>query len=424
MATVTAIDKTQSKRNAPPPPPPGSDQPRDDWQTFLRVNKHGDFIADELNVMIALKFAPEFSGLLGYDDAWKVVVALRQTPFAMKEVPPCWWTDECVTMLQAWLIHAGFTRPSQRTVERCVNAVAILHSFRRVQDYLNAITWDGRPRVDGLLNDYFGVKDSVYVRAASRCFMIGAAARALEPGCKCDTVLVLEGLQGLRKSTALETLAGHDFFTDNIAQFGSRDASDQVHGMWFIELPEIERIIRGAGSSKAKAFASTKKDYYRPAFARYKRLTPRDSIMVGTTNRQQYLIDSTGNRRFVPVWCERADIDGLARDRDQLWGEAVSRYRNGEQWWFSESEETVAKVEQDARVERHPWVEIIGPYLDDLAAKREDVSIAEIFNGPLRDRDRTPTAEKTVVKILQAEGWIQSRPRKNNPDRVRRYRKS
>src|ERR1700683_5377359 len=153
MATVTAMKDHPSKRDVPPrdtpppPPPPGPDHPRPDWKRFLRVNKDGLFLGDVLNVTLALKFAPEWSCLIGFDEAWKAVVALRDAPYA-SEQPPRWWTSEDDTLLQCWLLHNGFASISVQTIERAVAAVAKGHPFHRVRDYLNSVTWDGISRID------------------------------------------------------------------------------------------------------------------------------------------------------------------------------------------------------------------------------------------------------------------------------------
>jgi putative DNA primase/helicase len=385
------------------------------------MGKNG-YIADDLNILIALKFSPEFSCLFGYDESWRTVVALRTPPFATREQVPCWWQDEHTTLLAAWLIYQDFAKPSDRLIDRSVQAVASAHPFHRVRDYLNLIKWDGEKRVDTWLIKYLGAKDSSYTRAVGKCFLIAAVARAMQPGSKVDNTLILEGAQGLRKSSALQNLAGVEFFIDNLAPFGSRDASHQIAGYWISEIAEIDRQIRGVAAGRTKSFVTTSVDYFRPAYGRRRLRVPRDSIMVGSTNLQEYLVDSTGNRRFWPVWCERAEVEALGFDRDALWA-AVHCYCAGEPWHLSPNLEALAAIEQKRRVESHPWGELILPFLEKIAADGKDVSIKEIFSGPLSGRDRTSNAEKAVAKILQAEGWIQARPRKDNPDRARRYRK-
>jgi putative DNA primase/helicase len=415
---LTSIDQ-QKKGQQPPPPPPGPDHPRSDWKTFLRVNRSG-YIGDVLNITLALKFAPEWSGLFGWDESWLAVTALRQPVFATRETPPFHWGEEHNTLLSAWLLHEGFASVSERTLERAVKAVAVGHPFHKVRKYLKSLSWDQRHRIDTWLVDYLAVKDSRFARAVGAKWLIAAVSRAMTPGSKVDDVLILEGKQGLRKSMLLETLGGPGFFTDNVAQFGTRDAQDQSHGVWIIEIQEIDKILKGAGASKAKSHITTKVDHYRGAYQRYKKLAPRDSIMLGTTNKEQYLIDESGNRRYWPVWCETADVEGIKAVRDQLWAEAMARFLAGEQWWLTKEEEAMAAVEQKARMESHPWDEVVLPFIDG----KKSVSLAEMFGagGPLQGKERTANADMVVVKILRSEGWIQHRPSgKKTGSRSRRY---
>jgi putative DNA primase/helicase len=148
MTQVKEINPYEPKRkNAPPPPPPGPDHGRDDWKTFLRTNKTGDFKGDVLNISLALKLAPEWSGLLGWDESWLGVVALLQPPFSTKKRPPFSWSEEHSTLLAAWLLHRGFASIGERTLERSVKAVAVGHPFHKVREYLNSLVWDRRPRI-------------------------------------------------------------------------------------------------------------------------------------------------------------------------------------------------------------------------------------------------------------------------------------
>jgi putative DNA primase/helicase len=425
VAKVTSLYQ-RATSEAPPPPPPGPDQPLENWKDLLRVNRDGLFIGDVLNVSLALKFAPEWSGLLGWDESWQTVKALRQPVFGTQQSPPFIWDEEHSTLLQAWLIHQGFASISERTIERAVKAVAVGHSFHAVRRYLDSLKWDGVSRIDGLLSTYLGVKDSAYTRAVSKNFMISAVARAMKPGVKCDTVLILEGSTRLKKSTFLEKLAGTENFANNSAGFSGRDAHDQAHGVWIIEIQEIDHILASVGASRAKAFVTIAVDYYRKAYGRQKQRVPRDSVMCGTTNKQQYLIDETGNRRYWPVFCTKADDAAIERDRDQLWAEGVHRYRAGEPWWLTPDLEALAAEEQKARLLLHPWEDIVLPFIQN----RKDVSVAEIFGakGPLASEKLTPKSEQAVAAILRSEGWTQYRPAakkiggKPGPRPPRRYR--
>lgn len=196
---------------------------------------------------------------------------------------------------------------------------------KSVRDYLDALVWDGVPRIDRWLVEYAGVEDSAYVRAVSRAFLIAAVRRVRQPGCSFDTMLVLEGAQGTGKSAALRILAiSDDWFTDDVPM-GSQDVIEATAGKWIVEMSEIEGMGQGDVAA-LKAFLSARVDVgTRPAYQREAPKVPRHFVIVGTTSAAEYLKDSTGNRRFWPVHVSRSfDLDRLRADRDQLWAEAAA----------------------------------------------------------------------------------------------------
>ncbi len=194
---------------------------------------------------------------------------------------------------------------------------------KSVRDYLDALVWDGVPRIDRWLVEYAGVEDSSYIRAVSRAFLVAAVRRVRQPGCSFDTMLVLEGAQGTGKSSALRILAiSDDWFTDDVSM-GSREVIEATAGKWIVEMSEIEGMGQGDVAA-LKAFLATRTDQARPAYQREVVKVPRQFVIVGTTSASEYLKDSTGNRRFWPVHVGRSfDLDRLRADRDQLWAEAA-----------------------------------------------------------------------------------------------------
>lgn len=193
---------------------------------------------------------------------------------------------------------------------------------KTVRDYLDALVWDEKPRLDRWLIDYAGAEDTAYVRAVARAVLVAAVRRARLPGCKIDAMLILEGPQGIGKSVALRTLAvNEDWFTDNVPA-GSREVIEATAGKWIVELSEISGMGKGDVAA-LKAFLSAREDVGRPAYQREAVKVPRHFVIVGTTSATEYLQDSTGNRRFWPVRVERFDLERLRADRDQLWAEAA-----------------------------------------------------------------------------------------------------
>ena len=202
---------------------------------------------------------------------------------------------------------------------------------------------------------YLGAEDTPLNRAFGSRWMISAVARIMQPGAKVDHMLILEGPQGAKKSSALKVLAGAEWFTDELAEIGSKDAAQQMRGIWIIEIAELDAIGR-AEVSRIKAFLTRTTDRYRPPYERYVVEVPRQCVFAGSVNPDTYLRDETGNRRFWPVRCGRIDLDALRRDRDQLWAEAVARYREGAIWWLDEPELIAeVKAEQDQRYHADAW---------------------------------------------------------------------
>ncbi len=185
--------------------------------------------------------------------------------------------------------------------------------------------------------------------------MISAVARIMRPGIKADHMLILEGPQGAKKSSALKALAGEEWFTDELAEIGSKDAAQQMRGTWIIEIAELDAISR-AEVSRIKAFLTRTIDRYRPPYERYVIAVPRQCVFAGSVNPDTYLRDETGNRRFWPIRCGVIDLDALQSQRDQLWAEAVARYREGAVWWLNEPELiALAKGEQEQRYQGDAW---------------------------------------------------------------------
>jgi predicted P-loop ATPase len=299
-----------------------------------------------------------------------------------------------------------------------VQTVAKGNCYHPVRNYLNSLTWDGTSRLDGWLSLYLGVVPSPYVAAVGARFLISAVARIYEPGAKADCALILEGAQGLMKSTALRALAG-DFFTDDIAELGTKDAALQTRGAWIIEIPELDSMGR-VDVSKVKSFISRSSDRFRPPYGKRLIDSPRQCVFAGSVNHSAYLRDETGARRFWPVACERILIEELKRDRDQVWAEATAQYRKGQPWWLDTPELVVAaSQEQASRYESDPWEELVARWIED----RPSVSIEEALRECIRKEQASWTqADKNrLARCLTALGWerFKSGPRAGRQWRYR-----
>ncbi len=369
------------------------------------------------NVIRILQLDPNWQHKIGFDEfARRTLVSTPpwdeyQRPTTVDAL----WTDEDGTRLCAWL-RRKFQRdqfnPSVLECERAVDVVARGHSFHPVRDYLDSLAWDGTPRLPTWLTAYLGVADSEYARMVGSWWLISAAARIYQPGCKVDTVPILEGPQGARKSTALRTLAGAQFFTDTPIDIGHKDAYQAIQGCWFVELAELDSLMR-AEASRAKAFFSSPVDRYRPTYGRRVVESPRQCVFVGTVNLSEYLSDPTGARRFHPIPCGAIDIDALERDRDQLWAEAVHEYREGRPWYPIDAGTTAQLTEQQSeRTREDAWAKQIRSY-----AKRNGLTqftMSDVLANALglEPKDWTQAAQTRVgILMVQQLRWAKRRKR-------------
>ena len=259
--------------------------------------------------------------------------------------------------------------------EKILDGLAVYlrnHQVHGLKERLLQTQWDGVPRVDTLLQDYFGAVDSLYTREAMRKTLVGAVARILNPGVKFDTMLILSGRQGLGKSTFFRFL-GMEWYSDSLGTFEGKDAAELLQGYWIIEAGELTGMTKSEMNA-VKQFLSKCDDIYRASYGRRTEKHPRQCIIVGTTNNQEFLTDVTGNRRFWPV-----DLTGEGRKKsiwgdlpgevEQIWAEAVARYRLGESLVLSEAAERMAEGAQEDHREL-PYSEgMIKEFLDKKVPK-------------------------------------------------------
>lgn len=318
-------------------------------------------------------------------------------------------------LIRVAIEQAGMHCVGSELTVQAVRAVAEKNPFHPVRDYLRALKHDGRSRLDAWLSDYLSIVDSPYVRAVGRAFLVAMVARIMRPGCKHDAVLVLRGAQGLRKSTACSIL-GRTWFGDNMPSIrdGGREAGLYLRGHWLIELAELAPS-RKAEAEDLKSFLSRGSDEIRAPYARTADVVPRQCVFVGTSNEDAILRDTTGGRRFWPVTVEsQIDTDALARDRDQIFAEAVVAFDAGEAWHLSPEVECLAAEAQEEAREVDPWEDVIRDWVnsEEFDGQRcESVAMQDLLWKALEiptDRQSTPVSRR-AGSILRMMGFVRSR---------------
>ena len=339
------------------------------WKDQLARTENGSLIAHMQNVELILGNDERWAGVIAFSAFSSKIVKLRTPPYGGGTGD---WGDIDDIRVMKWLAQQYNLRVKASSVIEAVSVVAHDHSFHPVRNYLNKLEWDRVPRLDTWLNTVMGVAQSGYSAKVGKRWMISAVARVMRPGCKADSVMILEGGQGEGKSTAMSILGG-DWFMDTPFALGDKDGFQAIRGKWIIELGELDSFNK-AESTKAKQFFSASTDTYRESYGRRTNDVPRQCVFVGTTNQDEYLKDATGNRRYWPVACTKVDLEQLREIRDQLWAEAMFCYEAGEIWWVNRDETAMFSEAQDERFVVDEWE---GPILNWL----EESQIGETTSG-------------------------------------------
>ena len=394
------------------------EKPESDWRGKLKITEKGALAQTIENTVTILKNDPKLKGCLALNEMEHNIVTLRPLPWR-KTKGASQWVDADDAALRYYLERVYGLTGKDRIFD-AVNVVAQEQSFHPVRDYLNDCTWDGVPRVETLLVDYLGAEDNPYTRAVTRKTLVAAVARVFRPGVKFDYMLTLRGRQGLGKSALIAKLGGK-WFSDSFTTLQGKDAYEQVQGVWIMEVGELAGM-RKAEAETIKLYISKQVDRFRPAYGRRLQEFPRQCVFIGTTNEQQFLRDTTGNRRFWVVdtpnepsrdlWAELTDETVRL-----IWAEAVELFKKGEKLYLPKDIEKMAREVQEAYEEENPRTGLVAAYLDKLLPADWDGRDTYSRRAWLEADAQDGTVERTTVCTLEI--WAEALG--ENPNRFDRY---
>lgn len=387
------------------------------WKKFPTKLSDGKKMPNMLhNILVFMRHKSHYRELFRYDRfAGRLLLykepfyhGFTKEPFKIREI-----NNTDISYIKAKMEVEDLS-PSEGNVFNAINTVAHENWINPPYDYFNDLKWDGIERLRSWLVTYLGADgDNDYLSAVGMCWLIAAIARIFNPGSKAENMLVLEGAQGLLKSTALKTLAsignGYDeesYFCDTLtfSRIQEKDTVLITKGKLIIEFAELANLGKRE-VEEVKTWMSITHDEIRRPYDRNTEKFPRQFILAGSTNELQWLKDQTGNRRFWPVRCTKIDIKALKRDREQIWAEAVHLFKSGTDWWIDKNSPVNAKVEleQNMRLLGDIWQNPI----EDFVSYKNFVTINDILLhfkidiAHMGDKDY----QNRVGKILRSIGF-------------------
>lgn len=368
------------------------------WQALLDCTNSDIPRSTLANAVLVLQHDPEFGPEHIYYDEFLDRVLFANSPTRQ-------WRDDDDTRLTVYMQqNVGMLTIAESHVSAAVRYVARQRTRHCVRDWMRGLAWDGTERIAHALEDAWGVEPNAsqpsdYVRAISANLFIGIVARIMRPGCQLDTMLILEGAQGIGKSRSLRILGG-DWYMLAAESITNKDFYQGLAGKMLVELGELDALSK-AERERTKIAISTPTDRYRSSYGRHAIDHPRQCVFIGTTNRDDYGNDETGIRRFWPVKCGDINCDIVTALRDQWFAEAVVQFDAGATWW--ETPQAVTSVQRD-RQHEDAWTATV---LDWLTNKDETTSADILVNSPLKfsEGDISRTDQNRISTILALNGW-------------------
>ena len=400
------------------------------WKASLRRTDDGALRAELTNAYLILKHAPEWQGVLAFNEFSSRIEKLKPPPVFGGEAGP--WLDVDAGKTLVWLQMVWSLRLRNSLVaEEAARLVAWDARFHPVREWLERMPpWDGQARLPHLLPTVFGTDVNEYTTHIGQSLLVSSVARVFKPGCKVDEMVVLEGGQGLGKSTCIAELFGFDWYLETSEPPTTKDFYVTMQGHTVVEIGEMQSFSK-ADINQVKMAITRRDDKYRAPYERHGDSHLRQCVFIGTTNADTYLSDPTGARRFLPVLVHKADIEYIRQWRNELWAEALHLYSTGFKWW--DYPQDIAREEQDARYVEDPWEEIIINYLEGQAPQ---VHYPDGLWGPINEvttmtllqhalqmdiAKMNKPEQRRVAEILRRLGWLKSK-QKRVPGTLKRVR--
>lgn len=384
----------------------------EDWREKLRYMPRSKVLENSVfNEVLILNNDPDFQNFAFNEMANRIQIT-GEVPWNRPDDNK-FWRDADTAQLKA-ILDTRYTSFSTRNHDVSFLKVADDRSFHPVRDYLDGFpSWDGKERVDTLRIKYFDADDTPYVRAVTRKMLVAAVTRIYHPGTKFDSVPVLDGKQGIGKSTFLKDLCGEEYYADNLSLTDMNDkaAAEKLQGFWIVEIPELAGMKK-ADIEKVKAFITTTDDKYRPSYGRTVESHPRQCVVIASVNGERgYLRDITGNRRFWVVKLKQTEQKRkwhfTQKEKDQIWAEAKKYYGEGEKLYLEGELLESAEMEQKKAMELDERQGIVEDYLNMLLPERWEKMDLYERRSYISEKDG-PTVEKGTLKreyVSNVEIW-------------------
>ena len=385
-----------------------------DWTSQLRYQPRSQILENSVwNLMLILNNDPDFANF-GYNELANRVQVTGPVPWD-RPTDNKFWRDADTAQLKA-LLDTRYVSFSSRNHDVCFAKVADDRRFHPIRDYLDSLPpWDGECRVDSLFIRCLEADDTEYVRTVTRRLFAAAVARVYQPGIKFDCLTVIDGAQGIGKSTLLKELVGDEYYSETLSltDLDDKTGAEKLQGYWVIEIGELAGMKK-ADVEKVKGFLSTTDDKYRPSYGRVVESHPRQCVVIATVNGERgYLRDITGNRRFWIIKCRQKEQarkwSFTKEERDQIWAEAVALWRGGEKLYLEDTELPAAEALQREAMELDERQGIVEEYLNTLLPDNWDgMDLYERRNYLSVQYDPTQPRGTTVRKaVSNVEIWAE-----------------